>query len=755
MDLSPRHETRSNPYALPTVTPSPSTEKKLIQLNFQRSFLCRGRSGETSDSILTSIDTNDSLSFPDAREINKVPPPCTTSRNSLVYSDEKSPSLSYMKPPCASRRSSTESYLVNMALPPSAFPFPPTTLTSVTEKKIGSDRNESISRPFLFRGWSGESGVSILTSIDTNDSLLFPADCENNEISPSCIKSRNSFIHPDEKPPSLPYVKKPPCASRRSSIESYLVNMALSPNAVPFPPSTLGSVMERKIVQETFGSESIPGSFLSRGWSGESGVSILTSIDTNDSLLFPADCENNEVPPSCITSRNSLIHPDEKLSSQPYVMKPPCASRRSSIEPYLVNMALSPNAVPFPPTTLASVMERKIVQETFGSESIPRPCLSRGWSCESGVSILTSIDTNDSLLFPADCEKNEVPPSCIKSRNSFIHPDEKLPSLPHVKKPPCASRRSSIESYLVNMALSPSAVPFPPTTLASVMERKIVQETFRSESIPRSFLSRGWSGESGVSILTSIDTNDSLLFPADCENNEVPPSCITSRNSFIHRNERTPVLQCMKPVFNMVPPPFFPPPFENLTVKSENELFQSVGSALSTHSWIGVSQLTTETVHFDRTDVPLHENNVFPTIAMFQDCKPSHKNRSARRRHDESIEEKIYVGSGYEDTDVVCGKGESVNRHIGHKLFHLEKERLQGRYLRTVARKEKAEIARELVQTMVEKYHSRFLDFCREKGQWYVISDKRALDKAKQVLRESFSAEQRKLKRLQYYKPKK
>jgi hypothetical protein len=109
-------------------------------------------------------------------------------------------------------------------------------------------------------------------------------------------------------------------------------------------------------------------------------------------------------------------------------------------------------------------------------------------------------------------------------------------------------------------------------------------------------------------------------------------------------------------------------------------------------------------------------------------------------------EERIYVLDGCQDYDVLCGKGERINQHPGHKLFHKEKVHFQDRYRGTTIKKEKTALAEQLLDTMARKYGSRFLALCPEKQRWYVISRERAM-------REKFTAEQRRLKRLLYSKP--
>jgi hypothetical protein len=147
-------------------------------------------------------------------------------------------------------------------------------------------------------------------------------------------------------------------------------------------------------------------------------------------------------------------------------------------------------------------------------------------------------------------------------------------------------------------------------------------------------------------------------------------------------------------------------------------------------------------------------DDVVSTAILSTEESPSSKKR---RRIPQNQVERIYVGTEIHNTDVVCGRGEWVNRHPGHKLFHHEKKLFKSRYLRMgIARKEKTAIAQELVNAMHEKYNSRFLEYCKDAGQWYIISSERALEKAKQVLREaSFTSDDRKEKRHRYYQPKK
>jgi hypothetical protein len=132
-----------------------------------------------------------------------------------------------------------------------------------------------------------------------------------------------------------------------------------------------------------------------------------------------------------------------------------------------------------------------------------------------------------------------------------------------------------------------------------------------------------------------------------------------------------------------------------------------------------------------------------------------HQNLVTEVEDEEESVARCCTEDGFNDNDVLCGRGEHVNRHPGNKVFHEEKERLQPQYLRAIKRKEKTAIAQQLVDTMRVKYGSRFLGYSDEKKKYVVIDNIRVLEKAKQVLRETFTPEQRKMKRERYFRPKK
>ena len=108
-------------------------------------------------------------------------------------------------------------------------------------------------------------------------------------------------------------------------------------------------------------------------------------------------------------------------------------------------------------------------------------------------------------------------------------------------------------------------------------------------------------------------------------------------------------------------------------------------------------------------------------------------------------EEPIHV----KPQDVLFGRGGAVNKHWGNQTFHVEKAKVQWRYLQADKRREKRAVAQTLMDLMKQRHGSRFLDYCKKKKEWYK-SDALVLEKIKQALRENLTIEQRKEKREHY-----
>lgn len=86
------------------------------------------------------------------------------------------------------------------------------------------------------------------------------------------------------------------------------------------------------------------------------------------------------------------------------------------------------------------------------------------------------------------------------------------------------------------------------------------------------------------------------------------------------------------------------------------------------------------------------------------------------------------------DSDVLCGRGGAALRHPGNqtyrRLVHLNK----GLYI-TCLKAEKFKISRSIVAAIREQ-DGRFLERNTQKGTWYDIGDKKAIEKTSQALRE-------------------
>jgi len=183
------------------------------------------------------------------------------------------------------------------------------------------------------------------------------------------------------------------------------------------------------------------------------------------------------------------------------------------------------------------------------------------------------------------------------------------------------------------------------------------------------------SGESYCSALSCTDFDDVIDFLDAFDDIGLHPPFRTSRNSSC-RDEEILALSYVKP----------PCGSRQNSVESflldclwrENDIFhngKSIPSRCSmfdTSSWISTPMSNAVAI-----ETTVQENNVFPTVALPQESKHSDK----RKQNVERTFTKIYTSDGFRNTDVLCGKGERINRHLGNKLFQKEKESHQARYL--------------------------------------------------------------------------
>jgi hypothetical protein len=84
--------------------------------------------------------------------------------------------------------------------------------------------------------------------------------------------------------------------------------------------------------------------------------------------------------------------------------------------------------------------------------------------------------------------------------------------------------------------------------------------------------------------------------------------------------------------------------------------------------------------------------------------------------------------------DVLLGRGGKSNNHLGNRRYRQARDDIQPRYMAAI-KKMKTGICRELVN-QVYSWNGRFLQK-HERGHWYVATDKKAMAKSSQVLRET------------------
>ena len=102
------------------------------------------------------------------------------------------------------------------------------------------------------------------------------------------------------------------------------------------------------------------------------------------------------------------------------------------------------------------------------------------------------------------------------------------------------------------------------------------------------------------------------------------------------------------------------------------------------------------------------------------------------------------AGKEINSNDVLCGRGGLTNSHIGNKRFRDVVSEYQVEYLE--ARKnDKKGIARKIVARINEN-GGRFLQRSQSSDAWCVASEKRALEKTSQALREGLDVRHKKFR---------
>ena len=90
--------------------------------------------------------------------------------------------------------------------------------------------------------------------------------------------------------------------------------------------------------------------------------------------------------------------------------------------------------------------------------------------------------------------------------------------------------------------------------------------------------------------------------------------------------------------------------------------------------------------------------------------------------------------SGPRDVDVLCGRGGAALRHPGNQTYRRLVNLNKGMYI-TCLKTEKLKISRSIVAAIREQ-NGRFLEQDGNKGTWFDIGDKKAVEKTSQALRE-------------------
>mmetsp|Transcript_22562 Transcript_22562/g.53256 ORF Transcript_22562/g.53256 Transcript_22562/m.53256 type:complete len:209 (-) Transcript_22562:1791-2417(-) len=94
--------------------------------------------------------------------------------------------------------------------------------------------------------------------------------------------------------------------------------------------------------------------------------------------------------------------------------------------------------------------------------------------------------------------------------------------------------------------------------------------------------------------------------------------------------------------------------------------------------------------------------------------------------------------------DVLCGRGGLTNSHIGNKEFRYVVAEYQQEYLHS-RKNDKKEIARKIVSQIEEK-GGRFLQRTADSSVWSEVTQKKALEKTSQALREGLDVRHKKVR---------
>eukprot|EP00977_Amphora_coffeiformis_P014737 scaffold4216_cov146-Amphora_coffeaeformis.AAC.2 len=124
------------------------------------------------------------------------------------------------------------------------------------------------------------------------------------------------------------------------------------------------------------------------------------------------------------------------------------------------------------------------------------------------------------------------------------------------------------------------------------------------------------------------------------------------------------------------------------------------------------------------------------------------KRKRQRPKFEVPLEEREY--DEYNDLDVCCGRGGSINTHPGNIRYHGWKDELAPLYF-AAEKQDRTEIAQRLMD-LVHENGGRFMEKDVKAGRWYVIHLHKARDKCSQALREAWMTSETRRHKRQYYK---
>jgi hypothetical protein len=148
---------------------------------------------------------------------------------------------------------------------------------------------------------------------------------------------------------------------------------------------------------------------------------------------------------------------------------------------------------------------------------------------------------------------------------------------------------------------------------------------------------------------------------------------------------------------------------------------------------------TTDTNHYSNKVRDINEqqsidNNLRPTQTIADILMGVKSNTIERTGSGSSSGSGAAASSSIKPRDVLCGRGGLTNSHVGNKNFRKIIAEYQAEYL-GAKKKEKKEIAKRIVDR-IQRSGGRFLKRSADSHVWSEVTEKKALEKTSQALRE-------------------